>query len=72
MSTSCRTTNSTQPLQLQRHGARYPTLKAGIEIAMALTKLLSIENYTDPRLNFLKTYEYKLGAEDLVPLGAQE
>jgi hypothetical protein len=58
--------------QLQRHGARYPTLGAAIDIAGALTKLMAVTTYKDPKLEFLKTYEYILGVEDLVPFGAQE
>ena len=41
-------------------------------IAYALSKLLSVTNYTDPRMAFLQDYEYELGADDLVAFGARE
>lgn len=58
--------------QLQRHGARFPTSGASIRIESAVSKLLAATNYTDPRMEFLRTYKYELGADDLVPFGAQE
>ncbi|GLB34379.1 putative histidine acid phosphatase family protein [Lyophyllum shimeji] len=62
----------TQANIIQRHGARYPTLGAGIMIAAAVNKLLSAEDYTDPRLDFLRNYTYPLGTNDLLPFGARE
>jgi hypothetical protein len=37
-----------------------------------VSKLLSVTNYTDPRVVFLKTYKYELGENDLVEFGAEE
>ncbi|GAB7364516.1 hypothetical protein MBLNU230_g5324t2 [Neophaeotheca triangularis] len=61
---------------LHRHGARYPTTGSGApELAAKLT------NYTDGTLGnvtfsgaleFLNHWNYKLGAEILVPIGKQE
>lgn len=55
---------------IQRHGARYPTSGADERIRNAVTKLQSANAYLDPRLSFLKDYEYNLGIADLVPFGA--
>lgn len=60
---------------LSRHGARYPTSSEG---PGALNR--KILNYTDGgrnarfegSLDFLNTWNYKLGAEILVPVGKQE
>ena len=41
-------------------------------IAYALSKLLSVTNYTDPQMAFLQDYEYELGVDDLVAFGARE
>jgi hypothetical protein len=38
----------------------------------AVLKLKSASKYRDRRLMFLKNYEYKLGVEHLVPLGAKQ
>ncbi|RDB19862.1 3-phytase A [Hypsizygus marmoreus] len=57
---------------IQRHGARYPTSGASAMIVTALSKLMSATNYTDPSLQFLKSYTYSLGTDDLVPFGARE
>jgi len=37
-----------------------------------LSKLLSVANYTDPRIAFLKDYKYELGMNGLVAFGAHE
>ena len=58
--------------QIQRHGARFPTLGAAARIAISLTKLQSATHYTDPRLQFLTNYTYNLGVDDLVPFGASQ
>ncbi|KXN84946.1 3-phytase A [Leucoagaricus sp. SymC.cos] len=55
--------------QLQRHGARYPTFGFAINIAQALLRLQAAESYTDERLNFISSYQYDLGVDDLVPFG---
>ncbi|OBZ70094.1 3-phytase B [Grifola frondosa] len=57
---------------LQRHGARYPTSGATKSINAALAKLLSVKNFTDPRLAFLEEYTYNLGQNDLVAFGAAQ
>ncbi|KAG5636122.1 hypothetical protein H0H81_009054 [Sphagnurus paluster] len=62
----------TQAHLLQRHGARYPTASAGANIVTAVNKLKSAQNFTDSRLQFLRTHVYELGADDLVPYGARE
>lgn len=58
--------------KLQRHGARFPTSGATQRILAALEKLQSVKQYKDPRLNFLKTFSYDLGANDLVQYGADQ
>ncbi|KAH8092499.1 phytase [Cristinia sonorae] len=57
---------------LQRHGARFPTSGATTRIKSALDKLLAVREFTDPGLDFLKTFQYDLGANDLVPFGAAQ
>lgn len=57
-------------MQLQRHGARFPTSNAGEGYRAAIEKLLSANLSSDPRVAFLKNYTYDLGTDDLVPLGA--
>ena len=56
--------------QLQRHGARYPTIGITEEIKKALKKLQAAKSYNDRRLHFLKKYTYELGLSDLVRYGA--
>ncbi|KAG2012915.1 hypothetical protein CC2G_009864 [Coprinopsis cinerea AmutBmut pab1-1] len=55
---------------IQRHGARFPTVGANERIRGALSRLQSAHTYLDPRLEFLKEYEYPLGVNELVPFGA--
>ncbi|KAL0571446.1 hypothetical protein V5O48_010515 [Marasmius crinis-equi] len=63
----------TQVNILQRHGARYPTTGAAMMIVSAVSKLQDVkEAIMDPKLLFLKDYEYDLGTDDLVPSGAQQ
>ncbi|TCD68638.1 hypothetical protein EIP91_010293 [Steccherinum ochraceum] len=57
---------------LQRHGARFPTSGAGQRIQDALAKLLAVRQFKDPRLDFLRTFTYDLGTNDLVPFGAAQ
>ncbi|KLO05907.1 phosphoglycerate mutase-like protein [Schizopora paradoxa] len=57
---------------LQRHGARYPTEGAGINIKHAVQKLQNADEFRDERLNFLKHYSYDLGYEGLVHFGAAQ
>ncbi|KAF8217793.1 phytase [Mycena galopus ATCC 62051] len=55
---------------LHRHGARLPTAPQTKVILSGVNKLQSAEFYTDPRLDFLHTFEYSLDEALLVPLGA--
>ncbi|KAJ7743678.1 histidine phosphatase superfamily [Mycena maculata] len=57
---------------LQRHGARFPIAGASPSIVSAIGKLQNVQNYTDPRLYFLKDFTYNLGEDVLVPFGAQQ
>ncbi|TFK46995.1 acid phosphatase [Heliocybe sulcata] len=57
---------------IQRHGARFPTSGASKRIQSAVAKLQGVDNYTDPALDFLKTFQYDLGTDDLVALGAAQ
>lgn len=62
----------TQVNLIQRHGARYPTSGAAGRILGALEKLMNVTEYSNEKLEFLKTFEYDLGQDDLVPLGAEQ
>ncbi|KAF7318678.1 Phytase [Mycena chlorophos] len=57
-------------LQLERHGARYPTSGATPAIVVAVQKLQNATSYADPRFDFFKDFTYTLGADSLVPFGA--
>ncbi|KAI7166084.1 hypothetical protein D0869_13345 [Hortaea werneckii] len=61
---------------LSRHGARYPTTGSGApmlaeKITNYTTGVLGDVEFTGP-LSFLNKWQYKLGAEILVPVGKQE
>ncbi|KAG1897714.1 acid phosphatase [Suillus fuscotomentosus] len=62
----------TQVNILQRHGARYPTSSASKRIQRSLQKLLNASKYVDPKLEFLRSYQWHLGVADLVPLGSTQ
>lgn len=62
---------SSQVNLLQRHGARFPTAKAGGKIAATLAKLQTATNFSSG-LEFARDYRYDLGADSLIPLGAHE
>ncbi|KAJ7137743.1 histidine phosphatase superfamily [Mycena epipterygia] len=62
----------TQVNILQRHGARFPTLGAALYIVSAVQKLQTVEVYAHPAMEFLSSFEYSLGINDLVPFGAQQ
>ncbi|KAJ7112415.1 acid phosphatase [Mycena crocata] len=62
--------NITQVNILQRHGARFPTIGAALFIVSAVWKLKSVDAYTHPSMEFLSSFEYSLGVNDLVPFGA--
>ncbi|KAG9126995.1 hypothetical protein FRC07_001075 [Ceratobasidium sp. 392] len=57
---------------LQRHGARYPTEDAGVDINAALTKTRLAQNITDPSLKFISSFNYSFIAEQLVPFGRRQ
>jgi len=57
--------------QVQRHGSRYPTAKANRKIRHALGKLRNA-SHLDESLVFLNNYQYHLGQDSLLPLGATE
>ncbi len=58
--------------QLQRHGARFPTSGAAKSIVAAVSKLQAVKAYNDPDFDFLKTFTYDLGTNDLVEFGADQ
>ncbi|KAG8726552.1 hypothetical protein FRC12_023294, partial [Ceratobasidium sp. 428] len=57
---------------LQRHGARYPTEDAGVNINVALAKTKAARNIIDPSLKFVSTFNYSFIAEQLVPFGRNQ
>ncbi|KAI0682711.1 phytase [Cytidiella melzeri] len=57
---------------LQRHGARFPTSGAATKIQAALAKLQTVTNFTDSRLDFVKSFTFNLGTDDLVKFGADQ
>ncbi|KAJ7085699.1 histidine phosphatase superfamily [Mycena belliarum] len=57
-------------LQLQRHGARFPTLGASLNIVSAVGKLQRVNVYNHSAMEFLHSFDYLLGVNDLVPFGA--
>ena len=64
--------NSDQMQMLSRHGSRYPTTGANVQLFGA-----AFANYTGKfqasgQLSFLNDWKYELGAEILVPRGRQE
>ena len=59
-------------LKLQRHGARYPTSGLTRVITAALAKLQAAASYNDTKLDFMKSYSYDLGKDDLVKYGADQ
>ncbi|KIK66706.1 hypothetical protein GYMLUDRAFT_238943 [Collybiopsis luxurians FD-317 M1] len=57
---------------LQRHGARYPTAGPGAIIAAAVSKLQGVTTYRDSNLDFIRSFVYDLGTNDLVLFGAAQ
>ncbi|KAJ6531284.1 phytase [Mycena capillaripes] len=55
---------------LQRHGARFPTSGASLNIVSAVQKLQRADEYTHPAMKFVPSFVYTLGISDLVPSGA--
>ena len=58
--------------QLQRHGARYPTDRSYGAAFDVYQKLKKVDAYLDPRLGFIKSWDWTLGKDDLVPFGAAQ
>ncbi|KAA1126794.1 hypothetical protein PGTUg99_021118 [Puccinia graminis f. sp. tritici] len=56
---------------LQRHGSRYPTAQVHQTIHRALKKLKQ-SSHLDESLDFITDYQYHLGEDSLLPLGALE
>ncbi|KAG0150118.1 hypothetical protein CROQUDRAFT_38804, partial [Cronartium quercuum f. sp. fusiforme G11] len=59
-------------VQLQRHGARYPTAHVGRKIEQALAKLHAAGELLDKTFEFVNRYRYTLRTDNLLPFGAQE
>lgn len=59
-------------IQLQRHGARFPTANGGVGIDAALVKLKGVQNITDPLLQFVPRFTFPFTAEQLVPFGRNQ
>ncbi|PLW54647.1 hypothetical protein PCANC_05372 [Puccinia coronata f. sp. avenae] len=66
--TSCKVV---QVNQLQRHGSRYPTAKVNKRIQRAIRKLQQASHLHES-ISFLTKYQYRLGEDSLLPLGASE
>jgi hypothetical protein len=65
--------NISQVHVLHRHGSRYPTGDSGVvTFGSKLVNLTKNGTEWSGPLAFLKTWEYGLGAEILVPRGRQE
>ena len=58
--------------QLQRHGARWPTVNSGNDMKAAVKKLKRAKHYKEDYLKFLKHFHLDLGEESLLPLGAKQ
>ncbi|KAI0686380.1 phytase [Cytidiella melzeri] len=58
--------------QLQRHGARFPTSGAATKIQAALAKLQTVTKFTDSRLDFVKSFTFNLGTDNLVKFGTDQ
>lgn len=60
-------------MQLQRHGARYPTDGPSGNIQDAVKKLQDAGPYKgNATYGFIDSYTYTLGLDDLVPFGAAQ
>ncbi|KAH7923634.1 acid phosphatase [Leucogyrophana mollusca] len=64
--------NQCDIVQIQRHGARYPTDNASADIKKTLKKLKKATAYKDKSVKFLHKYKWGLGENDLVPFGAAQ
>ena len=57
---------------LSRHGARAPTLGRAVYYAGLIDRIHNQTVSYSPSFNFLKTYEYTLGADQLTEMGQQQ
>lgn len=57
--------------QLQRHGTRFPTEKNSKRIKEPVKKLVHAGSHSK-KYQFLREFEWDLGVDDLLPLGAKE
>ncbi|EJD51340.1 phytase [Auricularia subglabra TFB-10046 SS5] len=57
---------------LQRHGARFPTHGATSRIQAALAKMQSVPTWNDSKLDFIPSFVYNLGTDNLLPFGAKQ
>ncbi|GJJ06963.1 hypothetical protein Clacol_001160 [Clathrus columnatus] len=58
--------------QIQRHGARFPTIGAAARMATAILNAQQATAYLDPAFEFIKDWEYDLGYDDLISYGASQ
>ncbi|KAK4041936.1 histidine phosphatase superfamily [Parachaetomium inaequale] len=57
---------------LSRHGARAPTFKRAVYYADLIDRIHDGAVYYSPGFDFLRTYNYTLGAEQLTQMGQQQ
>ncbi|KAJ4294823.1 hypothetical protein N0V88_005057 [Collariella sp. IMI 366227] len=57
---------------LSRHGARAPTLGRAVYYAALIERIHEVVKIYNPGYDFLKTYNYTLGADQLTLLGQQQ
>ncbi|KZV99460.1 acid phosphatase [Exidia glandulosa HHB12029] len=57
---------------LERHGARFPTSGATTRIKSAVAKMQAVPAWTNEEFDFIKSFVYDLGKDDLIPFGAKE
>ncbi|KAI0312379.1 acid phosphatase [Amylostereum chailletii] len=62
----------TQVNLIQRHGARWPTSGSGKRYSASVVKLQSAIEFKDSKLDFLKTFVYNFGVDNLLPFGASQ
>ena len=59
-------------MQIQRHGARYPTGGATERIQAALAQFENVTEYKDEKIAFVEDYHYDLGVSSLIAFGARQ
>ena len=59
-------------MQIQRHGARYPTGGATERIQAALAQFENVTEYKDEKIAFVEDYHYDLGVSSLITFGARQ